>query len=69
MLWFPSDSINKQVNNTKSKNKYQALKETRKKQQRPNLVSWVFSKFLKVLNSNALPILLITLVSQYGRCT
>ena len=31
MLWFPSDSINKQVNNKKSKNKYQALKATRKK--------------------------------------
>ena len=35
MLWLPSESINKQVNNTKSKNKYQALKATIMKQQRP----------------------------------
>lgn len=46
MLWFPSDSINKQVNNTKSKNKYQALKATRKKQQRPKYnKSWYSVSF------------------------
>lgn len=47
MLWLPSDPINKQVNNTKSKKKKnQALKATRMKQQRPKYnKSWYSVSF------------------------
>ena len=34
MLWFPSDSINKQVNNTKSKNKYHVSVLSQQQQKR-----------------------------------